>query len=317
MRKPFEKIKLSQLHTLCNTLADAEVRDVSNIKRKYLESALSFDDTLSLLKNLKIVRTSGDELILSKTFSLPLDSIEEFKKIFIPVLFHSSGYISDKLRNFLSNFQAENSKIFFKATDLQKIKYSDTRNLLLELELIIIDSDKTTYFINPEFTDLFLKQFCKSKFSPESLKKRQKENETIGLKAEKAVIEYELRRLSAISVLPNEIEHISPINVLAGYDIKSFEDFLDSNLKRINRFIEVKAVPTTDYNFYWSRTEIEIAKVFGDMYYLYLLPVISNEVFDFEKLIIKRNPFKNIYSNGIEWKKEEECIYFTKIQTNK
>ena len=106
MIKPFEKIKLSQLHTLCNTLADAEVRDVSNIKRKYLESALSFDETLSLLKDLKIVRTSGNELKISKSFSLPLDSIEEFKKIFIPVFFHSNGDISEELRIFLSNFQA-------------------------------------------------------------------------------------------------------------------------------------------------------------------------------------------------------------------
>jgi hypothetical protein len=316
MRKPFEKIKLSQLHTLCNTLADAEVRDVSNIKRKYLESALSFDETLSLLKDLKIVRTSGDELILSKTFSLPLDSIEEFKKIFIPVFFHSSGDISDELRIFLSNFQAENNKIFFKATELQKIKYSGIRNLLLELEFILIGCDNTTYFISPDFSDLFLKQFCRRKLSPESLKKKQTENELIGLIAEKAVIEYELKRLSVISVLPNEIEHTSQKNVLAGYDIKSFEDYLGSNSKRIERFIEVKAVQVDDYKFYWSRTEMEISKVFGEMYYLYLLPVVSNKTFDFEKMIIKRNPYKSVYSNELEWKKEEESIYFTKIQSS-
>lgn len=315
MKKPFDKIKLSQLHTLCNTLADTEVRNVSNIKRKYLENALAFDETLSLLEDLKVVRNNSNELIPSKTFSLTHDSPDEFKKKFLPVLFSANGYISEELRNFLLNFQTENDKIFFKATELQKIKFSDTRNLLIELEFISTGADNATYFVNPEFADLFVKQFNKRKLSPETLKKKQAENESIGLTAEKAVIEYELKRLAVISVLPNEIEHTSQDNVLAGYDIKSFEDCLDSNSKRIERFIEVKAVSIDDYKFYWSRNEMEIAKVFGEKYYLYLLPVISNNTFDFDKIIIKRNPFKSIYSNEQEWRKEEESISFSKIQT--
>ena len=312
MRKPFKKIKLSQLYTLCNTLADAEVRNVSNIKRKYLERGLSFDETLSLLEDLKIVKNNSNELIPSKSFFLTHDSLDEFKKKFLPTLFSANGNISDVLKDFLLNFQTENDKIFFKATELQKIKFSDTRNLLLELEFISISADNTTYFINPDFADLFVKQFISRKLSPELLKKKQAENESIGLTAEKAVIEFELKRLAAISVLQNEIEHTSLDNVLAGYDIKSFEDYLDSNSKRIDRFIEVKAVSVDDYKFYWSKTEIQIAKVFGEKYYLYLLPVITNDTFAFDKMIIKRNPFKSVYSNEQEWKKVEESISFSR-----
>jgi hypothetical protein len=146
MRKPFNKIKLSQLYTLCNTLADAEVRNVSNIKRKYLERGLSFDETLSLLEDLKIVKNNSNELIPSKSFPLTHDSLDEFKKKFLPTLFSANGNISDVLKDFLLNFQTENDKIFFKATELQKIKFSDTRNLLLELEFISISADNTTYF---------------------------------------------------------------------------------------------------------------------------------------------------------------------------
>ena len=87
MRKPFEKIKLSQLHTLCNTLADAEVRDVSNIKRKYLESALSFDETLLVFKRLENMRASGDELILSKTFSLLLILLKSLRNFLFQFFF--------------------------------------------------------------------------------------------------------------------------------------------------------------------------------------------------------------------------------------
>lgn len=312
MKKPFEKIKLSQLHILCNTIADAEVRNLGNIKRKYLEKGLSFDETLSLLEDLKIVKTNSSELILSKTFSSTHDSLEEFKRKFCPVLFSANGNVSDELTNFLLNFQTENGKTFFKATELQKIKFSDTRNLLLELEFISAGADVATYFINPDFADLFVTQFSKLKLSPESLKRKQAENESIGLMAEKAVIQFEVTRLAAISVLQNEIEHTSLVNVLSGYDIKSFEDYLDSNSKRIDRFIEVKAVSVDDYKFYWSKTEIQIAKVFGEKYYLYLLPVGANNTFAFDKMIIKRNPFKSLYSNEQEWKKAEESISFSK-----
>lgn len=314
MRKPFEKIKLSQLHTLCNTLSDAEVRNVSNIKRKYLERALSFDETLSLLEDLKIVRNNSGELIPSKTFSLSHNSLDEFKKNLIPILLSSNGDVSDELRNFLLNFRTENNKTFFKATELQKIKYSDIRNLLLELEFISAGLDNVTYYINPDFSNLFVKQFSKRKLSPDSLKKKQAEIESLGLIAEKAVIDYELKRLTNICILPSEIEHTSQVNVLAGYDIKSFENYLDNNSKRIDRYVEVKAVSVEDYKFYWSRNEMEIAKVFGETYYLYLLPVILNNTFDFDKMIIKRNPFKTVYSNEQEWLKQEESISFTKFQ---
>jgi hypothetical protein len=312
MKKPFDKIKLSQLHTLCNTLADTQVRHVSNIKRQYLENALSFDETLSLLEDLEIVKNSSDELFPSKAFPVTHDSIDDFKKKFLPVLFSANGAVSEQLRIFLLNFQTERDKIFFKATENQKIKFSDTRNLLLELEFISASSDKTTYFVNPDYADLFLKQFSRRKLSPETLKRKQAENDSIGLTAEKAVIDYEVKRLTNISLVPSEIEHTSQENVLAGYDIKSFENNLDGNSRRIDRYIEVKAVSVEDFRFYWSRNEMEIAKIFGEKYFLYLLPVLSNNIFDFENLMMVNNPFKNIYSNKLDWKKEEESISFSK-----
>jgi len=312
MKNPFEKIKLSQLYTLCNTIADSEVRQKSYIKGKYSENALWFDETLCLLEDLKIVRNNSDELFPSKSFPLSHDSIDDFKKKFLPVLFSANGDVFKQLRNFLLNFQSDTDKTFFKATEIQKIKFSDTRNLLLELEFISASADNTTYFVNPDYTELFVKHFSRNKLSPETLKKKQDENDSIGLMAENAVIEFEVKRLTNISLDLHEIEHTSQENVLAGYDIKSFENYLDENAKRIDRYIEVKAISIQDYKFYWSRNEREIAKVFGEKYFLYLLPVISKDKFDFEKLVIVNNPFKNIYSNENDWKKEEESISFSK-----
>lgn len=312
MKRPFYKIKLSQLFTLYNTIADTQIRHVSNIKRKYLEKAVSFEETFSFLGDLKIVKNSSDKVFFSKPFFIPHISIDDFKKKLLPILFSTNGEVANELRIFLLNFQTDIDNTFFKATEMQKIKFSDTRNLLLELEFISASSDNTTYFVNPDYTDLFAKQFISRKLSPKTLKRKQVENDSIGLAAEKAVIEFELNRLTNISFEQKEIEHTSLENVLAGYDIKSFENHLDKNAKRIDRYIEVKAVSVQDFKFYWSKNEIQIAKVFGEKYFLYLIPVISINTFDIEKLMIINNPFKNIYSSGLDWNKEVESVSFSK-----
>lgn len=312
MNNPYDQIKLSHLYVLCNTMANTQIRYVGYIKRKYLEKALAFDETLSFLEDLKIIKNNTVELILLKNISLIRNSVDDFKNKFLPVLFSAKGKVSDGLKDFLFNFQTETDKIFFKATELEKLKYSSIRNLLIEMEFITVSEDNTTYFVNSIYTDLFLKLFIRKKLSPETLKRKQAENDSIGLTAEKAVIDYEVKRLTNISLVPSEIAHTSQENVLAGYDIKSFENNLDSNSLRIERFIEVKAVSILDYMFYWSRNEMEIAKVFGEKYFIYLLPVVSNKTFDFDKLFIINNPYKNIYLNSLDWNKTEESFSFSK-----
>ncbi|OGU11593.1 MAG: hypothetical protein A2X61_16555 [Ignavibacteria bacterium GWB2_35_12] len=311
MRTPFNNIKLSQLFTLCNIVNTSEIRDIENIRRKYLDYALSFDETLSLLEELKIIKNESGKLSLKLPFSNFL-SIEEFKKILISAIFSANEDISDQLRNFLENFTMLEGEIYFKATEIEKIKFSDTRNLLLELDFISASEDNTTYFVNPDYIDLFINHISRGQLSPETLKRKQEENDSIGFGAENAIIEFEIKRLINIPFETNEIEHTSLENVLAGYDIKSFENYFDNNSMRIRRYIEVKAVSLNDFKFYWSKNEMLVAKVYGERYYLYLLPVKSNNVFDFNKLMIVKNPFKNIYLNEFEWKKVEENISISK-----
>lgn len=315
MIRAFYKIKLSHIHTLCNILAESSVRDLDNVKRKYQENAIAFDETLTFLEDLKVLKLISNELVSLSSLTISHLAPNDFNKEFLSFLFLAKSKVSKDLKDFLQNFQTENEKTFFKASELQKIKYSDTRNLLLELDFITTSLDNTTYIINPHYFDLFIKQFSKNSLSPEAFKKKQENNEAIGLLAEEAVIVHEIIRLSDIKIEENEIQHISIKNVLAGYDIKSFENYLDENCQRIARYIEVKAVSSDDYKFYWSKNEMDIAKAFGDLYYLYLIPVITYNTFDFEKLIIIKNPFINIYSkNEAEWKKNEESVSFIKYR---
>jgi len=311
MKHLFEKIKFIQLYTLCNTLAECEIRNTLYIKGKYIEKCLFFDETLLLLKELKIITEKNDKLFFLKSFQNPI-SIESFKKTLLIILLSSNGNSFRYVYEFLINFHLENDKTLFRPNALEKIKYSNIRNLLIELEFLVIENKNSDYIINPIFLDLFINTFVTKKLSPISMKMKQDENDLLGLSAEIEIIKFETRRLTSIKFNPEEIKHVSQFNVLAGYDIQSFENHLDCNENRIERYIEVKAVSIDDHKFYWSKNEIEVAEIYGENYFLYLLPVKAKNNFDIDKLIIIRDPFKEVYRNDIEWCRQVECTSFFK-----
>jgi len=311
MQKQFENIKLAQLYCLCKIIAESGLRNEDYIRSKYLDSALHFNETLTILGQLNIVNISAEGLKFDKSFDF-INSFEDFKKILLEKLFQAKGEVSNQLTDFLLNFKIESNDIIFNASLTDKIKYSDTRNILLELEFISVKTDNDSYVISNKYNDIFLKKINHGKISPEVFKKNQCAQDELGLLAERAIIDFEMKRLTNISIKPEDIEHTSQKNVHAGYDIKSFENYLDDNSLNVTRYIEVKAVSPSDFNFYWSRNEIEKSKIFGERYYLYLIPVKTQNMFDFANLLIINNPFKNVYLNKGDWIKQEETISLCK-----
>jgi hypothetical protein len=311
MKTPFYKIKLSQLYNLCNILAETKIHQLSYIKGKFLENSLGFEETLSFLVDLKIITRTSTELIPSKSFFKSFSSITTFKNQLLLALLSTKGSIHEQVRLFLVNFRKEKGEIFFNPTSTEKLKYSDIRNILIELEFIKVHEVSNKYSINPNYYNFFFDNVSNKGTSSETLKNKLEENDDIGLKAEEAIIEFELKRLTNILINKRELEHTSKINVLAGYDIKSFENYLDNNFNKIVRYIEVKAVSSQDYKFFWSRNEKETAYILGENYYLYLLPVTTYNTFDLNKIKIINDPYKNIYMKQNEWTQTEECISFS------
>jgi len=311
MKTPFYKIKLSQLYNLCNILAETKIHQLSYIKGKYLENSLCFEETLSFLDDLKIIARTSTELIPSKSFLKSFSSLTTFKNQLLLALLSAKGSIHEQVRLFLVNFRKEKGEIFFNPTSTEKLKYSDIRNILIELEFIKVNEVSDKYSINPNYYNFFFDNVSNKGTSSETLKNKLEENDDIGLKAEEAIIEFELKRLTNILINKKELEHTSKINVLAGYDIKSFENYLDNNFNKIVRYIEVKAVSSQDYKFFWSRNEKETAYILGENYYLYLLPVTTYNTFDLNKIKIINDPYKNIYMKQNEWTQTEECISFS------
>lgn len=295
-------LKLESIENIIKVLSDVTLYKKWYIRENYEKYNMYFDDNLSFLSKLGLVREVGDELFLSKN---AISNKDDFRQYIIV------NILSDRLKycefwDFIDKFKFDNGSILLHPKTSDMIKYVSVREFLFDLGLIYFDN--LNYYINEKYYSYINK---KEVLSPQELKTIINRKEFIGINAEKAIIIYENFMLSTYKEFKNsvKIDHISNSDVNAGYDIISFDkEYANMGIyKKI--YIEVKAISLIDYKFFWTRNEIQISQLIGDQYYLYLLPVISKTDFDIEKLQIIKNPYKNVFENNF-YKKSEEvyCI---------
>ena len=187
-------------------------------------------------------------------------------------------------------------------------RFGGLRNLLLELEFLDYDFDGTRYWIAAQHLPLFLEARSTSCASPVELRQILSLREKLGHDAELEVFRYETSRLENRPDLARRIRHVASWDVGAGFDISSFT--LLANRGRFSRrLIEVKAVSPHDFKFFWSRHEIETARIYGSDYFLYLLPV-SKGGFEIQNMRIIQNPFERVYLKDESWFRQEELVSF-------
>ena len=187
-------------------------------------------------------------------------------------------------------------------------QFGGVRNLLLDLEFLEQDANRPRYWISHQHLANFLETKGKSPTSPIELQNILRAREKLGREAELEVLKFEAARLRNHPRLARRIKHVAAENVGAGYDILSFTESATS-AGFSDRLIEVKAVSAADFKFFWSRNEIEAARVHGQNYFLYLVPVSKNG-FDMRKLKIIQNPFRRVYSDHDSWSRQEELVSF-------
>lgn len=200
-------------------------------------------------------------------------------------------------------------KVSFR-NELLPLSYASIRNVLVSQEFLSVDREqkKTTFWVHPNFESM-LAQFCKKSSTTLSLKQLQARLEAdaiAGAKAESFVLKYERRRICN-PVLQRQIKQISEIDVCAGYDIISYEN---DKSTFYDRFIEVKAIPQKP-SFFWSRNELEIAKLQGEKYFLYLVDLSKIENAEYCPQIIS-NPVQSIMKSP-DWIVEPESYHVQKI----
>ena len=95
------------------------------------------------------------------------------------------------------------------------------------------------------------------------------------------------------------IDWVAEYSIAEGYDISSFQK-IDSEIN--DCFIEVKSYAGNPY-FFWSRNEIDISRIKGENYFLYL--VDRNKIKNYIPLIIQ-DPYNKVMLNDNEWDKQAE-----------
>lgn len=206
-------------------------------------------------------------------------------------------------------YDIEKCQISFR-NELLPLSYASIRNVLVSQEFLIIEREehKAVFWVHPDFEKV-LARFCKKSSNAltlEQLKLRLEANSVAGAKAESFVLEYEKRRICN-PTLQKQIKQISEVDVCAGYDILSYESDASTCY---DRFIEVKAV-SRNLSFFWSKNELEIAKLQGEKYFLYLVDLsrIADEEYHPEMI---SNPALSIMSSS-DWLVEPESYHIQKI----
>jgi hypothetical protein len=156
------------------------------------------------------------------------------------------------------------------------------------------------YIFNSRYKKLFdksiLPEIRKRKIGIEELRRELEKKQIYGEEAELFVLEFERIRLK------NKvgIDWVAEYSVAEGFDVLSFHDIESIGN---DRFIEVKSYSSKPY-FFWSRNEMDIARIKADNYFLYLVDRDKMNQNGYEPIMIQ-NPHKNILANII-WIKEIE-----------
>lgn len=159
------------------------------------------------------------------------------------------------------------------------------------------------YFIGIKNYDKVIKK--KPSVTIEALQKKLQRDIECGEQAELFAWRYEETRLkrSGINRAPLRV---SSIDVMAGYDIVSYESESSGNY---DRFIEVKAA--SDSGFYWSKNEYETAKLKGDRYYLYLVDLKKTGDSDYAPEIIQDPVINVMETDG--WFVEPQSYHIKRV----
>ena len=187
-----------------------------------------------------------------------------------------------------------------------RFKYANIKQLLLDFDFIRSHPDKTIqkFIVNPRYRKIFdanvLPEIKKRKIGIEELQQRQGHRRLLGEEAERFVLKFEQMRLNP----HKEPELVSPYWADAGYDIASYDGF---NSATHDRFIEVKSFAGNP-QFYWTRNEMDTARLKKEKYFLYLVDRDLVHERDYSPIIIK-NPYNNVLRNETDWNKRVDKYF--------
>jgi hypothetical protein len=294
-----------------------EVNSYSKVDLKFACSKIdyeinrAFDGIITLLSWLEIIEVSE---VITRNNKV------KFKDINYDISLLIVNKLSDEgqLHNLINAKNLIYDKFYIVKKSGIDIGFSQFRNILKSLGFfekdyliennLIIGSSFTNWIATQGIN--YIETSKKKSFSLKALKSKQNQQEIAGFRAEKFVLEYELR-LRKNHPTSNKIKIISEENAGAGYDIKSYKD--DKSII-LDKFIEVKSYSSERLEsnkpyFFWSSNEADVASQEKNNYYLY---IVDSENIDnnlYEPIVI-RNPYDEIF-NSNKWAMAPQNWLFT------
>lgn len=305
---------------LFNLLNDKNQDDWTslNIQKYFLNRLIDgrsiFDGCIPLAHFLGLVSINSDDaFILDTSFAKYLKSEKYMCDKFLEKLFFTLS--EDEI--FYEIFSSKNMSydIIYHSIQINNsafsFKHSNFKQLLLDFDILQIHPTKeiNKFIINSRYKKLFYKvilpEIKKRKIGIEELKKSLEQKQIYGEEAENFVLKFEKERLNS----KEGIEWVAEYSIAEGYDIASFNE-IESTIN--DRFIEVKSYDGTPY-FFWSRNEMDVARIKKENYFLYLVNRKYIDKEDYVPMIIQ-NPHEEVLKNDLKWEKTVEKI---KVQINK
>ncbi len=274
--------------------------------------ARHFVETLQFLKDINWVNEQPDALALTDAGAAACAAVQDDREIRqqLAEALIAQGPYRTVLADYLLQFSLSGPSLTYRPSLSDRLKQSPLRNFLIDIRAVTHRAADDTYLLEEGAVDMYLWAInFKRSTSMDLLKSDVERKEQLGVAAEIAILAYEKDRVGERWAY--KVEHVAEGIPFACYDIKSVTVHGGDTAPR---YIEVKAVPPDSYQFYWTRSEVEIAQLLSSKYFLYLLPVSASGGFDLKRILIVDDPYSSVYQNSETWQIEENVIVCRRTQ---
>jgi hypothetical protein len=294
---PFANIKLRHVSAMLSVLGQSGLREEQHIRRRYLNEATHFEPVLNLLTAIGMVRRDASNPTLLSTNGLDGASLPT---TLVSRIASTKGPYRDRLCSYLRTFVVQIGKPRHRPLADGRGEDSDLRNLLIEADVVSYNADEDQYILQPPYYSLYVESCIASVVAPNVIDLRRQADVEFGLNVEYEIVTFERQRLG--KSWEDRVRHIAPQNAAAGYDIESVTLVDDGGSEP--RFIEVKAVSADNQTFFWTKCEIDAAKVLRSWYYLYLVPIGAHREPQIDQVHIISDPITNVLDAPHRWSVE-------------
>ena len=274
------------------------------IKKVFSRHAEGFEPTLNFCRRLGLV-TSRDDSTLKVAAEVPKARTRDFLEHLLYRLLRVRNRYRSEVYRFVRRFKVKNGEVSYASPVQSRSREQATRNFLMELKLVFYRADGDEHVLSGQHVWLYsAARDTNGKTPPVALDLTIQAQNELGHAAEIAVMTFERKRVGPD--FAGKVTHVALTNVAAGYDIRSVT--VDQGAGRVPRYIEVKAVSPNTLTFYWSQREVDVARVLGQHYYLYLLPVDHHGGFDLSWLKMIADPHTVVLDPSLEWTVESNVL---------